>query len=78
MFTVLLAIGILASTLGTSDAAALKVQDGIAYPTASTGLWSRFAAGDIDREGSPAYNRWGRGFVHGLADSDRKFTAPGR
>lgn len=40
----------------------------------SVGLWERIRMGDIDQEGSRAYNELGAGREKGIAASDAKFT----
>jgi hypothetical protein len=46
----------------------------VTYPMAVVGFWERVLAGNIDAPGSEAYNRWGDGFLQGIAASDRKFS----
>lgn len=48
------------------------VHAGVAYPADPASLIERIAAGNLNQPGSQAYNRWGAGYVHGLAASDRK------
>jgi len=74
MLPIILALGILATALHAPVEPSSVVRDGVVHPTENPGLWGRLAAGNIDQAGSPAYNRWGDGYVQGLGSSDRKFT----
>jgi len=45
----------------------------VGHPSDDVGLWERLKAGNIDQEGSEAYNRWGKGKADGeqrVADLD--------
>ena len=48
--------------------------NGVFYPPDGVGLFERLRAGNIDQPGSEAFNRWGMGYLQGIAASDRKFA----